>query len=375
MLPEIVTRSSGRPDRPFRVEDDFAYPTDIPGVPSPVRVPANYLTDIYSIPWFFRWAMDRISARQEPAVIHDRLYATRVCTRAQADDVLLEAMMRYSVPAWQRTIIWLAVRFGGKKGWEGELNALNISAEGIALIKEFEGCKLEAYLCPENVPTIGYGCTSGVALGQKISLEEAERMLRAQMAPYEKAINQGVKVPLTQGQFDALCSFAWNVGPGWISGKGHKQATFIARLNNGDYNAVEPGLMEFTRGAGSGKHYDGLKRRRRKEADLFERSMTTAAAADDPTPQDVAPPSPWKTATTRFSGSTTVRGLLLAGAGTGASAFPEPVDALTKAAAEATRLKSMVGEIGLSGTKIGTALAVAGILYALYRQFKPRSTP
>lgn len=56
-------------------------------------------------------------------------------------------------------------------------NNMKISQEGIALIKKFEGCKLESYLCAANVPTIGYGSTKGVKMGMNISQEQAEELL------------------------------------------------------------------------------------------------------------------------------------------------------------------------------------------------------
>ena len=54
---------------------------------------------------------------------------------------------------------------------------MKISQEGIALIKKFEGCKLESYLCAANVPTIGYGSTKDVKMGMTISQEQAEELL------------------------------------------------------------------------------------------------------------------------------------------------------------------------------------------------------
>ena len=83
----------------------------------------------------------------------------------------------------------------------------------IAKLKEFEGCKLKAYKCPAGVWTIGYGTTKGVYAGMEITYAEAERMLRKDLAIFETFVN-GLNVCKTQGQFDALVDFAYNLGCG-----------------------------------------------------------------------------------------------------------------------------------------------------------------
>ena len=92
-------------------------------------------------------------------------------------------------------------------------NKMKISAEGLSLIKKFEGCEREAYLCPANVWTIAYGRTKDVKEGDTCTQEEAEEWLAEEMEEYEGYINDKVTVDLEQNQFDALDSWVYNLGP------------------------------------------------------------------------------------------------------------------------------------------------------------------
>jgi hypothetical protein len=104
---------------------------------------------------------------------------------------------------------------------------MRISATGIALIKEFEGClekrddgRIHAYRCTAGIPTIGWGCTKGVKIGDSITVEEAEDRLRHELSYFEIRVAQLVMVKLTQYQFDALVSFASSALPyGWSGGR------------------------------------------------------------------------------------------------------------------------------------------------------------
>ena len=92
------------------------------------------------------------------------------------------------------------------------------SQTGIDFIKSFEACKLTAYTCQSGVLTIGYGHTSGVKAGMKITQEQADKFFQEDLAKFEAYVNNSSYVPftdkLTQGQFDALVSFAYNCGGG-----------------------------------------------------------------------------------------------------------------------------------------------------------------
>lgn len=91
---------------------------------------------------------------------------------------------------------------------------MKTSQNGINLIKQFEGCKLEAYKCPAGVWTIGYGHTGNVKNGDKISELSAETLLAIDLQKFEYAINENVvrKCYLTQNEFDSLVSFVYNIG-------------------------------------------------------------------------------------------------------------------------------------------------------------------
>ena len=89
---------------------------------------------------------------------------------------------------------------------------MEASKEGIALIKKFEGCKLEAYKCPAGVWTCGYGSTKGVEEGDIWSQEKADHMLEVELKEFGDYVNNLVDVPLSQNQFDALVAWTFNLG-------------------------------------------------------------------------------------------------------------------------------------------------------------------
>ena len=139
---------------------------------------------------------------------------------------------------------------------------MKISEEGIGLIKRFEGCKLKSYQDSVGVYTIGYGSTRGVGEGDVITQEEAERRLLADLETVEKCINNSVAVELTQQQYDALCSFTFNLGCGALRG-----STLLKKLNDGDDDGA---AQEFSRwNKAGGQILAGLVSRRKAEHDLF----------------------------------------------------------------------------------------------------------
>jgi len=140
---------------------------------------------------------------------------------------------------------------------------MNISQKGINLIKNFEGCRLTAYKCPANILTIGYGHTgSDVHTGQKITQEEAEKLLRQDLIVHCNNVSRLVKVPLNQNQFDALVSFEYNVGYGAFM-----NSTLLKLLNQKKYKEASEqfGRWKFA----GGKILAGLVKRREAEKQLF----------------------------------------------------------------------------------------------------------
>lgn len=140
---------------------------------------------------------------------------------------------------------------------------MKISAEGLALIKKFEGCELEAYKCSAGVWTIGYGHTKGVEEGMTITKDQAEEMLLEELVEYEKAVEEAVHNQLDQCMFDALVSWTYNLGPTNLN-----SSTMLKVLNAGEYDEVPAQIKRWNKAGG--KVLEGLIRRREAEALLFE---------------------------------------------------------------------------------------------------------
>tara|TARA_R110000803_G_scaffold62067_1_gene122253 strand:- start:70 stop:513 length:444 start_codon:yes stop_codon:yes gene_type:complete len=140
---------------------------------------------------------------------------------------------------------------------------MQISKEGLSLIKRFEGCELKAYRCPANVWTIGYGHIKDVKEGDEITKEEAEYMLQEEMIEYEGYINDLVKVPLEQCMFDALVAWVFNLGPTNLS-----SSSLLRVLNEKKYKEVPYEIKRWNKAGG--QVLNGLIKRREAEALLFQ---------------------------------------------------------------------------------------------------------
>lgn len=157
--------------------------------------------------------------------------------------------------------------------------ALNrrINAEGIALIKQWEGLKLDAYKDIGGVWTIGYGHTRTAKPNMRITETEAETLLRQDLYTFEMAVIACVHVHLTDNQFAALVSWAYNVGA-----EAMRKSTLIRKLNDGDYASVPAELAKWTKV--KGKTVRGLANRRAAEAGLWARGDYVVSR--DTTPDD-----------------------------------------------------------------------------------------
>lgn len=146
---------------------------------------------------------------------------------------------------------------------------MKISNNGIELIKKYEGLKLTPYLCPASIPTIGIGSTryeDGRAVkltDPKITVERAEILLKNTLKTYENGVSQLVTSEINQNMFDALVSFAYNVGVAAL-----KVSTLLKKVNA---NPNDPTIeMEFKKWVrGGGKVLPGLVRRRADEVKLY----------------------------------------------------------------------------------------------------------
>lgn len=146
-----------------------------------------------------------------------------------------------------------------------------IGQAGLALIKQFEGCRLVAYQCSAGVWTIGYGHTTGVHKGMKITQAQADEYLKQDVAKFEKYVNNPSYVPFTdklnQNQFDALVSFAFNLGQGNVK-----------KLCTGRVmNQIPSAMQQYCKAAG--KTLPGLQRRRKAEAALYNKKVESCTGA------------------------------------------------------------------------------------------------
>lgn len=143
--------------------------------------------------------------------------------------------------------------------WEGV--SMKTSQRGIDLIKSFEGCRLDAYTCPAGKLTIGYGHTGAdVTQGMKISQAQADAYLIADLKRFEKAVEK-TGLDLTQNEFDALVSFAYNCGEG----------SMRKLVNNRTLIEIAAKIPSYNKAGG--KVVNGLTRRRKEEQALFKDRM------------------------------------------------------------------------------------------------------
>lgn len=139
---------------------------------------------------------------------------------------------------------------------------------GKNLIKEFEGFRATAYLCPAGVWTVGYGTTriggKSVKEGAKVTTQEADDLLEQDLKRFEDGVNRLVQVEITQNQFDALVSFVYNLGVGSL-----QKSTLLKKLNAGLFDEAAEQFLKWDKAAG--KRLPGLTRRRKAERELFLR--------------------------------------------------------------------------------------------------------
>lgn len=139
---------------------------------------------------------------------------------------------------------------------------MKTSAVGVALIKGFEKCRLTAYRDAVGVLTIGWGHTGKVWLGMVVTQEQADALLAADIQRFESGVAELLKVPVTQGQFDALVSFAFNCG---LRNLG--SSTLLRKLNAGDVQGASAEFPRWNKAGGSVLR--GLTLRREAEQKLF----------------------------------------------------------------------------------------------------------
>ena len=138
----------------------------------------------------------------------------------------------------------------------------------LSIIKKYEGLKLEAYICPAGVPTIGFGSTfypdgRRVKLGDKITIQEAESILVHDIKRFEKEVRNSIKIEITNNQLSALISFVYNVGA-----SAFRKSTLLKKVNaNPTDLTIHNEFMRWTRAGG--KVLPGLVKRRAEESKLY----------------------------------------------------------------------------------------------------------
>jgi len=140
----------------------------------------------------------------------------------------------------------------------------HITKKGLKLIKRFEGFSATPYFCSAGHLTVGYGhLIRKGEIFKIISVQDAEILLRKDVETAEKAVLNLIDVPLTDGQFDALVSFTYNLGYGAL-----KSSTLRKKVNAEDHSAVPAQLNRWVHA--NGRKLLGLIRRREAEAELYQ---------------------------------------------------------------------------------------------------------
>lgn len=140
---------------------------------------------------------------------------------------------------------------------------MKISNNCVSLVKQFEGFEAKAYKCPAGVWTIGYGHTLNVRPNDVVTEPKASTLLEEELQDYAAKVAKIVP-NASQNQFDALVSFAYNVGTGALSG-----STLLKKHNAGEYLEAQEQFLKWDKAAG--KVLAGLVKRRNHEAALYGR--------------------------------------------------------------------------------------------------------
>jgi lysozyme len=145
---------------------------------------------------------------------------------------------------------------------------MKVSNKCLEMLAHHEGVRRKPYRCPAGLWTVGVGHLIGDghslpdSWNRTFSLEEVYAILAADVTRFERGVERYITVPLTQGQFDALVSFAFNLGLGTL-----QKSTLRQKLNRGDKDGAIESLLKYNKAGG--KVLKGLDLRRKSEAALF----------------------------------------------------------------------------------------------------------
>lgn len=253
-----------------------------------------------------------------------------------------------------------------------------VSAAGRTFIEGFEGCSLTAYLCPAGVPTIGYGHTAGVKMGDALpNKDAADDLLHVDLITLEASVDRALgDAPTTQHQFDAMVSLAFNIGYGGFA------SSTVLRDHKGGNASDEPrafGMWNKAMIDGSLTSVPGLTRRRAAEAAVY---MTPEAAPHpmpapegvvaQSMPQAVEAPKPVaqsKSVVTGVVGGAAALGAVADQVQPALSAVQQASDAASGAATSMGGVKAALGSLigGQALTIVLTAGAACCIGYVVWR--------
>jgi lysozyme len=145
---------------------------------------------------------------------------------------------------------------------------MKTSQQGLELIKRYEGLRLKPYRCPAGLWTIGYGHLIGDGSvlpdnwNRAFSVEEANALLVKDVIRFERGVTRYCSVKLSQGQFDALVSFSFNLGLGTL-----QRSSLRQKINRGDFEGAKKVLLKYNKS--NGKVLKGLDLRRKDEAVIW----------------------------------------------------------------------------------------------------------
>jgi GH24 family phage-related lysozyme (muramidase) len=236
-----------------------------------------------------------------------------------------------------------------------------VSAEGRALIQQFEGLSLTAYVCPAGKWTIGYGHTDGVQPGDKITKAHADALLKADLVAFGSGVADALGAcEASQHEFDAMVSLAFNVG---LTGFRGSTVLRLHRQDDQQSAARAFGMWNKAKVNGKLQEVPGLTRRRAAETAFY---LTPDAPNVKDMPQAVAPPPPVASSKTVIAGGVTVA----AGLGSVADQIEQIQPVVNSIAATGASLQSILKLGGIALSII--ALAAAGYMLRRYIQKRRR---
>ena len=145
---------------------------------------------------------------------------------------------------------------------------MKTSQQGLNLIIKYEGIRFTPYKCPAGLYTVGCGHLIGNgsvlpdSWNRKFTIEEVNALLAADVYRFERGVERYISAKLTQGMFDALVSFSFNLGLGTL-----QRSSLRQKINRGDYESAKKVLLKYNKAGG--KVLKGLDNRRKDEAALF----------------------------------------------------------------------------------------------------------